>query len=158
MRVRRSAAAVAGTTGALVAAQVGLGALPAQAYDAPYDGTDPAGYVNGVRCADTGSAKRTAAMTSPGGVRGTMYLYYSSACRTTWAKVVTDSPPCQPGVDYCGSATVHRNSDGKEMTCHIPSGQSSCYTKQVNDANVTSYAYGHFDNGPWTYYGTTGSY
>ncbi|MCF2527051.1 DUF2690 domain-containing protein [Yinghuangia soli] len=154
----RSAATIAGTTGALFGAQVGLGALPAQAYDAPYDGTDPGSYVNGVKCADTGSPVRSAPLTSPGGSSGTVYLYYSTACRTTWAKIVTGAPACQPGVDYCGSATVHRNSDGKEMTCNIPTGKSACYTKQVNDANVTSYATAHYDNGPWTFYGTTGSY
>lgn len=158
MRIKRSAATIAGTSGALFGAQVGLGALPAQAYDAPYDGTDPGSYVNGVRCADTGSVKRSAALSSPVGQSGAVYLYYSSACRTTWAKIATSAPGCQPGVDYCGSATVHRNSDGKEMTCHIQPGQSSCYTKQVNDANVTSYAYGHYDNGAWTYSGQTGSY
>lgn len=90
--------------------------------------------------------------------QGMVYLLYSPSCRTVWAKVDTQAGPCVPGDDLCGKATLHRNSDNAELVCHIPRGATSCITGMLNDANVTSYAEGEFDYGPWGYYGKTASY
>ncbi|HET8641569.1 MAG TPA: DUF2690 domain-containing protein [Pseudonocardiaceae bacterium] len=122
----------------------------------PYDNTDP----GATGCANTGRVVRSAPMRNRynGDPQGTVYLFYSSGCRTVWAKMSTGAPGCVPGADWCGSATVHRNSDGYELRCYTPSGRSSCSTRQLNDANVTSFAEAQFDNGPWSYYGKTGSY
>ena len=123
---------------------------------APYDGTDPVA----TGCSNTARVARSAPLrnTYTGTARGTVYLMYSSACRTVWAKMDTGQPGCIPAADYCGSATVHRNSDGAEITCYTPRGRSSCSTRQLNDANVTSYAEAEYTAGSWNYYGKTASY
>ncbi|HEY0640362.1 MAG TPA: DUF2690 domain-containing protein [Pseudonocardiaceae bacterium] len=120
------------------------------------DGSDP----RLTACTDTGRVVRQAPMrnTYNGHAQGTVYLYYSTSCRTVWAKLVTGAPGCVPGDDWCGSARVHRNSDGAELVCYTPRGASSCVTGQLNDAGVTSYAEADYTNGPWNYYGKTGSY
>lgn len=123
---------------------------------APYDGTDP----GATGCSNTARVARSAPIRNRynGHAQGTVYLMYSTACRTVWAKMVTGAPGCVPGDDWCGSATVHRNSDGRELICYTPAGRSSCSTRQLNDAGVTSFAEAEYTNGPWNYYGKTASY
>jgi hypothetical protein len=118
------------------------------------DGSDPiaTGCATGAITARSASGSRN----------GTVYVFvelrYSPRCKTAWARVTTKNMPnCVSTSSYCGQATVHRNSDGREYDCLTPSGTHSCYTAQVNDNGVTSYATGYSDNGNFTY-ATTGSY
>ncbi|MEZ0064617.1 hypothetical protein ABIA32_000605 [Streptacidiphilus sp. MAP12-20] len=102
-----------------------------------YDGADP----NGSGC----SADAITAASVPLGnggysVYGTMELRYSPYCRTVWARVWSD------GTELF--AQVHRNSDDATQSCGTPTWSSSagryyCYTAMLNDANVTSYAWGY---------------
>jgi hypothetical protein len=137
----------------LAGATVFTMAGPASA--AAYDGTDPA---------STGcSSGAYTAKSAYGGTSSTSYLLvelrYSPSCRTAWARITSmNMPACVPGADFCGLVTVHRNSDGREYSCYIPSGGHGCYTRQVNDSGVTSYSTGSVDNGARSYYATTGSY
>ncbi|MFE9772057.1 DUF2690 domain-containing protein [Streptomyces sp. NPDC005931] len=83
-------------------------------------------------------------------------LRYSPSCRAAWARI------SHAGYDtrdqFTPYATVHRNSDGKEYTCWVPQGGSGCYTRMVNDANVSSFAKGMWDSGARIYEGRTASY
>jgi hypothetical protein len=139
---------LAGAAGSLVAAG------PAAA--AAYDGTDP----SATGCANSSSTVESKYGKTANGITIVFVeLRYSSSCRTTWARVTTVGlPGCKPGVDFCGLAIVHRNSDGKQYTCEIPSGGIGCYTKQVNDANVTSFAQGSADDGAYSATAKTSSY
>jgi hypothetical protein len=72
-------------------------------------------------------------------------LHYSVTCRTVWA-VLTGATPG-------ATATLHRNSDHRELKCTAgPDG--SCATKQLSDINVTSYASAQVGNA----YGRTRSF
>jgi hypothetical protein len=137
-----------GTASSLVAAG------PAAA--ATYDGTDP----SATGCASSGSTVESKyGKTAVGTTIVFVELRYSSSCRTTWARVTTVGlPGCKPGVDFCGLAIVRRNSDGKQYTCEIPKGGVGCYTKQVNDAGVTSFAQGSADDGAYSATAKTNSY
>ncbi|HEV8559295.1 MAG TPA: DUF2690 domain-containing protein [Actinophytocola sp.] len=151
----RRTASVTGSA-AIVGASLLFDGSVAQA--APYDGTDP----QATGCSNTGRVVRQAPLANEfGGQQGTVYLYYSTACRTVWAKVVTGLPECIPGLppalSYCAAAFVHRNSDGAQLRCDTPAGASSCYTRQLNDANVTSFAKAVLEYGTG-YSGVTGSY
>jgi hypothetical protein len=141
---------------AVVVTGLSLLAIASPASAAAYDGTDPIA----TGCATGATTVRKAYGTLPGG--GTIVeveLRYSSRCRTSWARLTTIGiPACRPGDDYCGYANVHRNSDGREYACWTPGGGHGCYTAQVNDSGVTSYAYGEADDGAQSASATTGSY
>jgi hypothetical protein len=122
---------------------------------AAYDGTDPIS----TGCASSAITARSAYGSSGGANQLFVELRYSTRCATTWARITTlNMPACIGNTDFCGDVTVHRNSDGLEYSCATPSGTHGCYTLQVNDNRVTSYAYGFVDNGATTTYATTGSY
>ena len=95
---------------------------------------------------------------NPGAVYGIIQLSYSSCTRNVWAYLDSYGPACEPGIDYCGTGTVYRNSDGATSTCSLQSGQTTCNSGQLYDGGVTSYAYGSVDNGPLSGYGQTASY
>lgn len=103
-------------------------------------------------------AARTAYVTTPSGNTGLIQVSYSSCTRNVWAYLLSYAPPCRPGVDYCGGALIHRNSDGAERSCGLPAGGTSCNSDQLSDANVTSYAYGEIDNGPFNGTGRTANW
>jgi hypothetical protein len=82
-------------------------------------------------------------------------LRYSRTCRAAWARI--SNAPYIEFESVPGWARVHRNSDGKEYGCTVQPGATKCYTAMVNDANVTSYAYGEWDSGTYFYSGRTAS-
>jgi hypothetical protein len=133
---------------AFLAGSVGI-AAPASAagcYASSCEGKDPAVYCQ--------SDARTVQSLRLG--QALLELRYSGSCRAAWARI------SNAGYDHHDQftpwATVHRNSDGREYTCSVPRGGSSCYTRMVNDAGVTSYAKGMWDSGARIYEGRTGSY
>ncbi|MDA8353902.1 MAG: DUF2690 domain-containing protein [Firmicutes bacterium] len=73
-------------------------------------------------------------------------LRYSPSCETAWARITADYPH-EPSERGLGEARIVRNSDGRSYSCTLQAGQSSCFTQQVNDHNVTSFAEGVHDNG-----------
>jgi uncharacterized protein DUF2690 len=83
-------------------------------------------------------------------------LRYSPSCRAAWARI--SDAPWVDNDTFPSFALVHRDSDGREYRCEVPKGQTSCYTAMVNDANVTSYAYGEWDGGARIFKGRTGSH
>lgn len=117
---------------------------------APYDGTDPAA----TGCASTA---RTIDARNLNGGNARIELRYSSGCRTAWARItLQNGMRCVPGADRCGLAQIVRNSDGQRYGCSTPAGtNTSCYTRQVNDSGVTSFAEGWLDNGAHSYYDRT---
>ncbi len=129
-------------------------AKPAAAAAASIDGSDPAG----TGC-DSGAYTAKSAYAYKGSTPlALIELRYSPRCLTTWARITTmNVPNCVSGVDYCGQAFVHRNSDGRQYSCTIRNGAHGCYTPQVYDSHVTSYASGYVDFGR-DYSATTGSY
>jgi hypothetical protein len=151
MTVRRRVLSVLATTSLVATALVALTAAPAAA--AAYDNTDP----EATGCARTA---RTIDRRDIGGGYALLELRYSSGCRTTWARVtLTSGLRCVPGDDHCATAFIRRNSDGYARVCGTPGGvRTSCYTRQVNDAGVTSFAEASYDNGPNSYYARTISY
>ncbi|MES9740312.1 DUF2690 domain-containing protein [Peribacillus frigoritolerans] len=64
-------------------------------------------------------------------------LRYSPSCRSAWAKLTLGG---DPGIRE-GTARITRN-DGVTYSCSARKslGQTSCYTKQVNDAGYTARA------------------
>jgi hypothetical protein len=139
--------------GAAVAAAGTLFAGTASA--AAYDGTDPIA----TGCANSAITARSAYGSYGGVNRVFVELRYSTVCATTWARITTlNVPACSPGADFCGHVWVVRNSDGLEFDCRTPGGGHSCYTRQVNDNRVTSYATGYIDYGAASVGATTGSY
>jgi Protein of unknown function (DUF2690) len=72
-------------------------------------------------------------------------LRYSPSCETVWARITADYPH-DPNWGL-GTAKIVRNSDGRTYNCDIPRGETVCFTQQVNDHHVTSYAHGIHDNG-----------
>jgi hypothetical protein len=84
-------------------------------------------------------------------------LYYSRSCRTTWARI-QNGTIAEPGSDAGGVAQIIRNSDGRTYTCHVTDTSGTCWTQMVNDANVTSYAYGVEDGGAFYATGRTLNY
>ncbi|MFD7709715.1 DUF2690 domain-containing protein [Streptomyces sp. NPDC059785] len=150
MRISRRITSAA-VTPVLLAAVLLTGGQPA-AHAAPYDGSDPVG---------TGcdASARTVGRADIGGGDALLELRYSSGCKTAWARItITNGRPCEPGNDNCARAIVHRDSDGLEYGCQTEDdpARHSCYTAQVNDDGVTSYAHGSIDVGPYTHTGETG--
>jgi hypothetical protein len=84
-------------------------------------------------------------------------LYYSPSCRTTWARI-EHGTIAQPGDNIGGIAQIIRNSDGRTYSCNVTSTSGTCYTAMVNDANVTSYAYGVEDGGAFYATGRTANW
>jgi hypothetical protein len=154
--LRRTASATG--SAALVGASLLFDGSVAQA--APLDNTDPIA----TGCNNTGQLVRSAPLANTSGAQqGRVFLYYSTACRTVWAKVVTDLPgDCITGLpggaSWCASAFIHRDSDNRQLQCTTPTGTRSCYTRQLNDAGVTSFAKAVLDYFGGPYSGRTGSF
>lgn len=124
---------------------------------AHYDNTSPYHH----DCAYSASTPRNAAIYHPSGFyQGWVELRYSSTCRTVWGRAIsTQTHACQPGVDYCVFTKAHRNSDGYEVPIvQSASGSKQVYSNQLDDAGVTSKAYGSIDNGCCSGSAWTGSY
>jgi hypothetical protein len=160
----RRAARPALTLAAGLLLSLGL-ATPAHA--ATYDGANPEGH----RCNDSRTfTARTANVVIPSGtyrgrVLGRIELRYSPTCRTVWGRIV-NYMNYVPGDQHSPWPFIHRNSDGKEygrVACDRYSGTNVvCWTRMLNDTNVTSYAYGEIDSYPTYGYvwakGRTGSF
>jgi hypothetical protein len=111
---------------------------PEAAQAAPRDGQDP--IASG--CASTASTPRSVPIRANGTVVGRVDLRYSSGCRTVWGRVLAYYTP------YQAVAYVYRNSDGAFQRCANAAWSNTlfaytCYTLMLNDANVTSYAWGY---------------
>ncbi|TMQ02285.1 MAG: DUF2690 domain-containing protein [Deltaproteobacteria bacterium] len=90
-------------------------------------------------------------------VSSIIYLYYSPGCRTTWARLTGGTIP-EPGNSTGGMAQIIRNFDGRTYTCHVTTSSGECTTAMVNDAGVTSYAFGEEDAGAWTAWARTANF
>lgn len=122
---------------------------------APYDGTDPIA----TGCANSAITARSAYASSGGVNRLFVELRYSRTCKTAWARVTTmNMPNCASSGTYCATVHVSRHSDGREESCRVPTGGHGCYTPQVNDNGVTSYAYGSVYYGSLWLSAITGDY
>lgn len=80
------------------------------------------------------------------GLTATIYLRYSSYCKTAWAKIVFSS--ALPS-GYRGNAIITRNLDNRQYDCTtgygvVLAGQTSCYSGMVYVAYTTAYAAGMF--------------
>lgn len=109
-----------------------------QAYAYQYDGQNPVK----TNCDNTGWAPKTKKF-SYGSISGTLYLMFSSNCKTAWAYVkLNKSLP--KGYEVIGFVT--RNKDKRIGTCGRGNGnivprQTSCYSSMVYDLNpLSSYA------------------
>jgi hypothetical protein len=172
-------ASLRGRSVAAVAAATILATSSAVAADASTTGTQrsaaraaipasaaPTGEMRAAKTARPAScgnfAARTAYVTDPFGNRGLIQVSYSSCTRNVWAYLLSYMSPCHvvPGdsANGCGYGVIHRNSDGAERSCGISEGQTSCNSDQLNDANVTSYAYGEIDDGPYNALGSTSNW
>ncbi|MDH6553882.1 hypothetical protein M2160_007981 [Streptomyces sp. SAI-117] len=141
----RAAAAILLAGGGLLAATPAQAAATACSGSA-CDGKDPAVYCQG--------DARTVESTRLG--QALLELRYSPSCRAAWGRI--SNAGYDPRDQFTPYATVHRNSDGREYSCSVPNGDTDCYTRMVNDANVTSYTKGMWDSGARIYEGRTGSY
>lgn len=118
-------------------------ARPVQAA-ASWHGLDP---VDSVCTADARTA-HSAPLQFQGHRLGTIELRTSASCRTAWARL-TNYMTHVPGHAHPGYAEVMRNSDGAAMRCWSPHGENTvCWTDMVDNAGVTSYAYGSIDPHP----------
>jgi hypothetical protein len=139
-----------------VATSLAVAASPAAA--ATYDGTDP----QSTHCADTAITAQARNIRNPANnaIVGVIELRYSRHCATAWARVVkySNTLRCVPADVGCADALVYRNSDRREYSCKTRLGANSCYTRQVNDSHVTSYAEGSIDLGASWPSARTGSY
>ncbi|MFH9983779.1 DUF2690 domain-containing protein [Streptomyces sp. NPDC017179] len=115
----------------------------AQAYT--YDGTSP----SSTGCANDGSTVASAPMKNSYGTYGVIELRYSLACHTAWARITlnyTQGACGDSSAGYgCSTASITRNNDGREYTCTVYKGQTQCYTPQVYDKGMTSFATGAID-------------
>ncbi|NNN36876.1 DUF2690 domain-containing protein [Streptomyces sp. S3(2020)] len=140
----RTAAAILLAGGGLLAA------TPAHAASAcsgsACDGKDPSVYCQG--------DARTEESVRLG--QALLELRYSPSCRAAWGRISNAGYDTRD--QFTPYATVHRNSDGREYSCSVSTDGTSCYTRMVNDANVTSYAKGMWDSGARTYEDRTASY
>jgi Protein of unknown function (DUF2690) len=130
---------------------------------ASYDGTDP--YQTG--CASGAYPVSYSHLwfnfgNSPLGARDAnalIQLFYSPSCRTVWA-VLTGALYAPPAPSNSGGyANIISNFDFQSYSC-TANFNGDCYTAQLNDAGVTSYAQASDtlgDNGPM-YFGQTRSY
>lgn len=149
--MRRLRHVLATTTATTLLLALAVFAAPS-ASAAQYDGTDPVS----TGCGNTAVTIFDKAV-GPDGAH--VQLRYSTACRTTWAKLFGGNAG-SPGDCAASFTYVHRNSDGKQYRATWNSADSgSIHSPQLNDANVTSYAFGSVDEcfaGPFT--AKTGSY
>ena len=151
---RRTASATG--SAALVGASLLFDGAVAQA-GPELDNTDPIA----TGCSNTGRVVEHEPLRNTNGngqVQGTIYLFYSSACRTVWAKIVTDGPNCQSNGVWCGNAYVIRDRDGRVLGRPTPVGGTTAYTKQLNDIDVTSYALGNLTTQSSGYFNKTESF
>ncbi|MDQ0757549.1 DUF2690 domain-containing protein [Streptomyces canus] len=134
----------------------GLAILPATgASAAAYDGQSP--VTSG--CANSAITARAENIYVDGEKIGKIELRYSTSCRTAWGRVTAYY------LAGNGQAHVVRISDKKSYYCDNTDWSDvlngfTCYTAMVNDAGVTSLAWGQvddFDTGE-TGYGFTESY
>lgn len=72
---------------------------------------------------------------------GEVYLCYNTTTRDVWAIVDSTDGSCQSDSVGCGSAEVYNNNNGKNSSCNIAVGGSSCTTGLIDDAGTTSYAF-----------------
>lgn len=135
-----------------IAGGTGLG-LASTASAATYDGVAPQGST----CYASRALVRQTNIYYLGTRVGDIELWYSSSCRTTWARVLSVQP-VQADRDYAGSAHVIRDTDGRQYSCNAPIGGTYCLTNMVNDANVTSHAKGEILYGGSVNSGVTTSY
>ena len=122
-----------------------------------YDGKDPSyqGCNNNAITAYSAPLKDGHSST----IWGYADLRYSTTCRTVWIRLRSITGGCIPFEDKCGQGHVHRNSDGHEQFCQIDQGgQTQCTSNMLGDANDSSFAQGHLDEGPYTASGKTPSY
>lgn len=151
--------------GVFVALLVGTMALAAQqtasAYVGQYawDGVDPA--APGAGSCGYGWTVYTRQLTY-GYLSTPAYvdLRYNSGCRVVWSRTRSYLPGCQPGQDYCGRSRILRLNDWAQlwdMQGH-ESGRRVWWTPMLNDKNMSSFAYGSIDNGPYTFSGSTPSW
>ncbi len=121
-----------------------LGSSIAEA--APYDNTSPVATKCSVSAKTVSSANIFYRVGGRpiGQAIGRVELRYSPTCRTAWARTVNNNPKCfVANPPYtCSYASVTRNSDRYTLGRYGNSGISTIFTNQVNDAGVTSYAYG----------------
>ncbi|MCX5226843.1 DUF2690 domain-containing protein [Streptomyces sp. NPDC006553] len=154
--LRRTAQA----SSALLLAAGGLMFTGGSAQAAQYDGADPASTY----CGGTTGTPRSAAVHDPryGFHVGTIDLRYNSGCRTVWARITLDNPQGWCGDSAagqpCATAEVIRESDGATLSCQVPQGGTSCYTRMLNDAGVQSHAQGITYTSGGLRYTPTGSY
>ncbi|MFE9448886.1 DUF2690 domain-containing protein [Streptomyces sp. NPDC006739] len=115
----------------------------AQAYT--NDGTSPAS----TGCANDGTTVASAPMKNAAGTMGTIELRYSLTCHTAWARLTLNYTQFACGnasAGYaCATAVITRNNDGRQYTCTIHQGETQCYTPQVYDKGLTSFAQGGID-------------
>ncbi|MCH5585017.1 YjfA family protein [Shimazuella sp. AN120528] len=97
-----------------------------------YDGKSPVA----THCDDTGVAKKTKSF-SYKGVKGKIYLMYSTKCKTAWGYVKLNKPLPSNSEVY---GWVHRNNERKVYYCSskggngaIQPGQTTCYSPMVYD-------------------------
>lgn len=106
-----------------------------------YDGKSPVA----THCDDSGVAMRKKSF-SKSNVSGTVYLMYSTECKTAWAFVKLNKA-LQKNSQVV--AFVQRNNDKKSYNCthkngngRVQPGQTTCYSPMVYDYKPnTSYAY-----------------
>ena len=125
-----------------------------------YDGTDPyqTGCANGAAVVSYSHLWSNYFGSSPGLRDGDslVRLVYSPRCRTVWA--VLTGTLYATSASHGGQAVIIRNSDHHGFICYADF-NGNCYTAQLGDSGVTSYAAGSdtFTGGP-VYYGRTRSY
>lgn len=143
MNVKKRTLARVGVLAGGIALSVIAATGAAQAYT--NDGTSPAS----TGCADDGTTVASAPMKNAGGTQGTIELRYSLKCHTAWARLTLNYTQFACGnasAGYaCAAASVTRNDDGRSYSCTISQGQSQCYTPQVYDKGMTSFAKGYID-------------
>jgi Protein of unknown function (DUF2690) len=149
MRVQKRSmlamSAVAAVSLAILAPATAASAAPAVTCSGHgCDFTDP----ETTGCANTAITAESANIYVSGVKVGWIQLRYSTACRTVWARVV--SPKYTNG-----GADVVPNTGGSSALCGPPlkysstAGGYSCYTAQIYDGGITSYAEGTVDGSPW---------
>ncbi|MFI5680902.1 DUF2690 domain-containing protein [Streptomyces cellulosae] len=110
-----------------------------------YDGTSP----SSTGCSSDGTTVASAPMKNSAGTMGTIELRYSLTCHTAWARLTLNYTQFACGnasAGYaCAAAGITRNNDGRSYSCTISQGQTQCYTPQVYDKGLTSFADGHID-------------
>jgi hypothetical protein len=107
-------------------------------------------------CAATAITAKSVNLYRGSELLGIVQLRYSTACRTVWGRIVNY-------VSTVGAALVHRNFDGRVEQCNSLTysstlGAYSCYTLQLYDGGVTSYAGGSVVLDGGFYGGDTGNY